>query len=735
MDKKQEAFLLELLNDFKVEALEHHQAIVNGLIELEKNPPSDNYKQLVETTFREVHSLKGAARAVNQSEIGRFCQSIEGVFHSLKQESGQLAPEHFDALYLSADLLGAMLKEIDLQNKTVSASAFAQCMKRLDTMMLGKSLVPPMEIPKPPPFIPGQLSREALESQQPVHAELTELKAEAPEPVTGQKTGASGKDSSKDTVRITTAKLQTLLREAEEFISVKTSLGYYIREIEKKQNKEFYPLIREMDQFNHSLSRMVDDLLIDIKKTLLNPFSTLLDVVPRIVRDLGKEYKKEINLTIRGGDIEIDRRILEELKDPLIHLIRNCIDHGLETPQVRKNAGKDPNGLLDISVKHDSGSMVVITVRDDGAGIDREKLLHASIRNGLVTQEASGRMSDNEVLGLIFRSGVSTSPFITDISGRGLGMAIVADKISDLGGDVTVSSTPGKGTSFVITLPVTISNFRGILVQIEDQSFIVPTISVERAIRITKKEIRSVESRNIIFLQGESVPLVRLGDVLAIPSRGQRTKEDKPFPVLILNHAKKRVAFMVDQVNGEQEGMVKDMGPQLIHIRNITGVTILGGGQVIPILNVPELIESSAGLSYSEEASLVAEEPEIASEQQKYILIAEDSITLRSLLRNILESSGYKVRTAVDGLEAFQFLQNETFDLVVSDVEMPRLNGFDLTLRIRGDKILSETPVILVTALDSPVDRQRGMECGANAYIVKGSFEQSNLLETIQRLI
>lgn len=735
MDKKQEAFLLELLNDFKVEALEHHQAIINGLIELEKNPSSAESKQNIETTFREVHSLKGAARAVNQIEIGRFCQSIEGIFHALKQGSAQLTPEHFDALYLSVDLLGVMLKEIDLQKKSVSASALAQCMKRLDTMMLGKPLETPMEIPKPPPFIPGGDSRDKPASRQPLSKEQTEQQTPAEDPATGQKSVLTGKDSSRDTVRITTSKLQTLLREAEEFISVKTSFRYYIREIEKKQNKEFDPIIREMDQFHHALSRMVDDLLIDIKKTLLNPFSSLLDVVPRIVRDLGKEYNKEINLTIRGGDIEIDRRILEELKDPLIHLIRNCIDHGLETPQARKNAGKDPNGLLDISVKLDSGSLVVITIRDDGAGIDREKVLQAAIKNGQITQEASGRLADNEILGLIFRSGISTSPFITDISGRGLGMAIVADKVADLGGDVTVSSTPGKGTSFVITLPVTLSNFRGILLQIEDQPFIVPTISVERAIRITKKEIHTVESRNIILVQGESVPLVRLGDVLAIPSRGQRKKEDIPLPVLILNHAKKRVAFIVDQVNGEQEGMVKGMGPQLIHVRNITGVTILGGGQVIPILNVPELIDSSAGLSFGQGADFDSEQPEIISEHQKYILVAEDSITLRSLLRNILESSGYKVRTAVDGLEAFQFLQNETFDLVVSDVEMPRLNGFDLTIRVRGDKTLAETPVILVTALDSPVDRQRGMECGANAYIVKGSFEQSNLLETIQRLI
>ena len=314
-------------------------------------------------------------------------------------------------------------------------------------------------------------------------------------------------------------------------------------------------------------------------------------------------------------------------------------------------------------------------------------------------------------------------------------MAIVAEKISGLGGEVSVTSNPGRGTTFVIALPITISNFRGILVQVSDHSFIVPTISVERAIRLTKEDIHTVESRSIILLDGESVPLLRLSDVLGIVTHITRKKEETPQPVMILQHARKRLALMVDQVNGEQEGMVKDMGPQLIHVRNITGVTILGGGQVIPILNVPELFESSTGVSFTDEVVSDSAQQELLDRHQKYLLVAEDSITLRSLLRNILESSGYKVRTAVDGLEAFQFLQNESFDLVVSDVEMPRLNGFDLTLRIRGDKVLSEIPVILVTALESPAERQRGMECGANAYIVKGSFEQSNLLETIQRLI
>lgn len=759
MDKKQEAFLQELLNDFKIEATEHHQAIINGLIELEKNPSSPAGKQLIETIFREIHSLKGASRAVNQLEIGRLCQSVENVFHKAKEGNLILASAHFDILYQSVEIMNVMLTEIEAKEKSISANSLSQTMKRLDMVVLDQIIQKPA--PSAPPAIPdlspGQMTQEVFEK--PLTAGPSEnFSASVPEKVAEplplpdlpkasseetlpERVANSSplpdlpKTSSKDTVRISTSKLGTLLREAEEFISVKATLAYYIREIKKHQNRELSAITREMVQFHHSLSRMIDDLLLDIKTTLLYPFSTLLDIVPKIVRDLGKEYEKEINLTIRGGEIEIDRRILEEIKDPLIHLIRNCIDHGLETPEIRKKSGKKPSGELEVTITQDSGRSVVLSIRDDGAGIDREKVIQSAVKSGTITRESADRMTDTEVFSLILKSGVSTSQFITDISGRGLGMAIVAEKVSKLGGSMTISSIPSQGTTFTILLPVTISNFRGVLVQVNDQFFILPTVAVERAVRIHKHEINHVESKQVIVINNESIALVRLGDVLGIQQGNATKAEGIPVPVLIVNWGEKRVAFSVDKVFGEQEGMVKSMGPQLIHVRNIAGVTILGDGQVIPILNISELMDSAVRVETSLWAGETAADDETAVQHQHYILVAEDSITLRSLLKNILESAGYRVKTAVDGMEAFLFLKNEVFDLVVSDVEMPRLNGFDLTVRIRGDKSLAEIPVILVTALDSPDDRQRGMESGANAYIVKGSFEQSNLIEIIHRLI
>ncbi|MEI6433381.1 MAG: response regulator [Bacteroidota bacterium] len=739
MDKKQEAFLQELLADFKVEASEHHQSIINGLLELEKVPPAAVSQQLIETTFREIHSLKGAARAVNLIEIERLCQSMENVFHAVKQGSLELASLVFDAIYKAVDTLNVLLAEIDKPEKSVSANTLSQLMKRLDSVQRSNTGLPKITFAPPPPLSaePTVVRQELVVSPPTIKEEISVIENKKNDsPVVSLETPASvDVQRAKDTVRISTAKLGKLLLEAEEFISLKSTLSHYIKELNKRNHRDQITLVRDLKRFNRSMSRMIDDLLLDIKTTLLYPFSTLLEIVPKIVRDLGKEFGKEIAVVIQGGEIEIDRRILEELKDPIIHLIRNCIDHGIETKSVRQLCGKNPAGTLSISIRQESGNQIELTIRDDGAGIDREKLIHAAIKMGVITGDSINKMSDHETYGLIFKSGISTSPFITDISGRGLGMAIVADKVSKLGGNIAIDSVQGKGAAFTITLPVTLATFRGILVRASSQMFVIPTSAVDRALRVPKREIRTVESKQYITLNGETIAMVHLGDVLGIAARKIKQDEIISLPMIILSLAQKRIAFIVDEVFGEQEGTVKTLGPQLVHVRNISGAIVLGNGSVIPIVNIQEIMESASRTSGAVLLSDSVLGDENADRRQKTILVAEDSITLRSLLRNIIESVGYKVKTAVDGMEAFQFLSEESFDLVVSDVEMPRMTGFDLTARIRGDKHFTELPVILVTALDSHEDRQRGMESGANAYIVKGSFEQSNLIETIKRLI
>ena len=343
-------------------------------------------------------------------------------------------------------------------------------------------------------------------------------------------------------------------------------------------------------------------------------------------------------------------------------------------------------------------------------------------------------MGEQEALALMFRPDVSTSPVITEISGRGLGLPIVKEKVEKLGGRVVVETRPSLGTTFRLLLPLTLATFRGILVESAGQLFVVPTANVERIVRIKNADVKTVENRQAIRLNDRAVSLVRLDEVLELRVSAGAPDPQAYFPATVLAVGEQRIAFQVDAVLNEQEVLVKSLGKPLSRVRNIAGATVLGSGKAVPILNAADLIKSATRL-----APKLAGPAEAAAADRKAeagsILIVEDSITARMLVKSILESAGHRVKTAVDGLDGLTMLRTEDFDLVVSDVEMPRMNGFDMTARIRADKRLANLPVVLVTALASREDRERGVDVGANAYIVKSSFDQSNLLDVVRRLI
>jgi len=492
------------------------------------------------------------------------------------------------------------------------------------------------------------------------------------------------------------------------------------------------PLSKIADNNSRQLGSMVDHILEDMKKVLMLPFSTLLKILPKVVRDLSRDQGKEVELVVRGSTTEVDRRILEELKDPFIHLLRNCIDHGIEKPEVRTKSHKPACGMITISISQMSGSMVEILIVDDGGGINAEKVKNVAVKRGLITESESKKLTEQEKLALIFQSDISTSPIITDISGRGLGLAIVREKVENLGGKITLDTTVGVGTTFRIVLPVTLATFRGILIRVCDHLFVLPTSHVERVLRIKSEEIKSVENKDTVSIDGRAVSFVRMEDVLELERKTALKVEEEFTQLIVLNAAKKRIAFSVDEIINEQEVLVKGFGDQLARVRNIAGSTIFGSGKVVPILNVTDVMKTAV------KAATLAIRRETQKEEtvlKKNILIAEDSITSRTLLKNILESAGYKVKTTVDGMDAFNALGAEEFDLVVSDVEMPRMSGFDLVSKIRSTEKIADLPVVLVTGLESKEHRERGIDVGANAYIVKRSFDQSNLLEVIKKLI
>jgi len=585
-----------------------------------------------------------------------------------------------------------------------------------------------------------------------------------------------------DTVRISTAKLDSLLLKAEELVTLKQILNQHLNQLQKTSNSienwkknsgkskkelrkiklqlnnsslldRFFQLydinhdqIMETDrrinelsasveQSNRLLGGMVDDLLEEMKRTSLLPFSTLFSILPRMVREISRDLGKDVDLELSGSDIEIDKRILEGLKDPLIHLIRNAIDHGIEMPDTRKMGQKSPWGKIRLSVFQIESNKVEIILSDDGKGIDVNAIREKAIKTELISDSQAAELTDDETISLILQSGISTSPLITEISGRGLGMAIVQEHIENLGGLFFISTDPGYGTTFRIKLPVSLATFRGVIVSASGQDYILPVAHIKRTVRIEPGEIKTVENKSIISLNEQAISLVSLSEILGLPLQTlpDITAKKYTMPVVIFGSGEKSIACIVDKITNEQDVLVKSLGKQLKRVHNISGATILGNGQVVPILNVNDLISTSSGKSIS--LALGKKIHMKKKEAQKSLLIVEDSFTSRTLLKNILEASGYLVATAIDGEDGYDQAKQGNYNAIISDVEMPKMNGFELTQKIREDDKLSEKPIILVTSLDSREDREKGIDVGADAYIVKSNFDQSNLLEVLERLV
>lgn len=793
MPSADEEFLAKLNAAFAIEAAEHVQALSSGLIELE-SPGAEGKREKIETIFREAHSLKGAARSVSRPDIESVCQAMESVFSSWKKGAPPGPRAVFDVLGRAVDFLDRALAAAaaaDPAQMQGEAAAMVQQLRGIG----GRAAQPSAAAAGAPP---PQSRAESREPQRifSENAPPTATPPPAPAPAPAAEdahTFSSGKTAAMpETVRIATAKMDALLLQAEEMLAAKTTAAERaaelraitamtaawqrewrlaeadlraLRTVEQADGGRKNTAGRVMDflEWNHScfhsleqrlaalakdmeadrraLGLMVDGLLADAKQLVLLPFSTVLDAFPRQVRDLAREQGKEVELVLRGREVEIDKRILEEIKDPLIHLVRNAIDHGIEAPQARAAAGKPARARLTIAVSQLDARSVEITVRDDGAGIDAEQVKAAAVKSGALSAEEAARRSGPDALALIFLSGVSTSASVTRISGRGIGMAIVREKAEKVGGRVAAETQPGGGTTFRITLPVEVSTFRGLRVAAAGREFIVPLTDLERVVRIPRAEIRSVENRAAIEWHGSLLALARLDDILGIPRRA--ADADAPcVQALILRSGEKRIAFAIDDTAlDEHEILVKPLARPLVRVRNIAAAAVLGSGKTVLVLRVPDLFQSAATLGGAPLSAAPGARgtsgtpPQQPAPRTQTILVADDSVTSRMLLKNILESAGYSVRTAIDGAEALAALHAQPFDLVVSDVEMPRMDGFDLTARIRADKRLAALPVVLVTALESREHRERGIDVGANAYIVKSSFDQSNLLETVRRMI
>lgn len=737
-----EEMLQLLMASFREELAERLEGINAGLLAMEQGAEGTRREELLEELFRNVHSLKGAARAVSLQPIEELAHGMEDVFGAAKRGTVHLTAELFDLLYQGLDMIGAVMGSVD-SGRDIDVD-LSDYLVRLAAAWRGQ------------PIEPRQIEGLAV----PESAEL------AREPAQRWVT---------ETIRVPTARLDALMaqsgellvarlraiRQADRADEIHASVVQWQREWQRirgslnqlqdgngggmagwvafvEQNGAFLQeLGGRLGAFSHRLrdeaqrlALVVEELQDGVKRTRMLPLATLLPVLRRVVRDLAREKGVEAALELEGVETEMDKHVLEQLQDPLMHMLRNAIDHGIEPPARREVLGKPPRGRIQLRATR-QGNSILVEVKDDGRGIDVEAVREAAVKRGIVSAEAIAVMDRQESIGLIFAPDLSTSPIITEVSGRGVGLDVVRRNVEALQGQVEVWTEADVGTTFRLTLPLTLVSTRCLLLRVGQQVCAISLGAVGRLVGVERDQVGLIEGKQAITYEGRPLPLVRLADVLQMADDAG-WGEQPSRPAVILGAGGQRLAFLVDELLGEQEVVVKGLGPQLQRVPNVAGATVLGTGDVVLILNVADLLKS-AQRSPSIEPIVLREQVE--EERRRVILVVDDSITTRTLEKNILTTAGYEVRLAVDGQEGLARLMEGGCDLLVADIDMPRMDGFELTERVRADERYRDLPVILVTSLDTPADKARGIEVGADAYIVKGTFDQANLLETIQQLI
>ncbi len=730
-----DALAQRLMGTFLGELDEHVRALNRGLLALEKDPTGEDGTELFKTLFRTVHSLKGAARSVSVSLIEGACHRLEEVLGAARDGRLLLGPDVFQLLFAAADALGdagGRLRE----GRDLAGAALVALLPRLDALTTRAAARPPS------PALP------------------------LPAPAAGSAPlGSPGGDGS---VRVTAEKLDALLARSGELLVARRRVEgrgadlARLREFVARWQAEWRgaakPLARLLHQNGagsaHALGRTHDNLhrlekaleqleaglakdarmlgqaavpLEDeVRRVRMLPFAEACQGLERSVRDLARAGGKEVDLVVEGGAVELDRSVLDGLKAPLLHLVRNAVDHGLETAAERRAAGKPSRARVRVAAAL-RGARIEVVVDDDGRGLDP-----GAIREQARKKQLPEPRDDSDLARLVFLTGFSTSRVVTEVSGRGMGLDVVRDRVESLHGTIDLAFEAGRGVRFVLTVPLTLTTIRALLVTAAGQTFALAGTNVLTLLRVGRGDLPSVEGREVVSLGGTSVPVASLAETLGLPPRDLLRAEGKA-PVVIVAAGEKRMGFVVDDLLAEQEVVVKSLGPRLKRVRNVAGATILPTGRVALLLSAADLIRSARGRPPA--GRLPAALDEAAPAAKRRLLVVDDSVTTRSLVKSILEAAGYDVAVAADGAEAWQLLQERGAALLVADVDMPRMDGFALTEAVRGSKRFGDLPVILVTALESEADKARGIAVGADAYLPKSAFDQTQLLETIAQLL
>jgi len=748
---------------FRAEVEAHAATLEQGLVEVESAPTD---VRVLESLMRAAHSIKGAARIVGLARAVDLAHAMEDLLVAAQRGAVTLGSESVDALLQGTDVLRRLgaLAEGDADR------FFADHASAIDALLLDfgalRSGSPVARAPKPepaPPAVPS--SAPPPEPVVPPAAAATP--APPGPPAAAPPRASSPAEAGHASVRVDAESLTRMLSFAGESVVQARRLADQADQVGRLRGAlerldiEVERLLAEggqpagldliarhvqdardaldrraeaLDQAARHAADLAERMYRQVLRSRLRPFAEGAAAYPRMVRDLARELGRQVRFVTEGRDVPVDRDILERLDAPIQHMLRNALDHGLETPEERRAAGKEPAGSLLLAARHNAG-MLEIRIEDDGRGVDPEGVRAKIVERGLIAAHIAADLSESELLEFLFLPGFSTAKRVTQISGRGVGLDVVHSMVRDSGGVVRAERVPTGGLRFTLVLPITRSVIRVALVEVAGEPYAFPLTQIERLVAVPAERVRAVEDRQHVDYDGRVVGLVPATDALGIkaPPRGQ-----DPVRALILRSGDDLYGLVVDAFLGEQSLVVRPLDPRLGRVANVSALSLDADGRPLVIIDVPDLLRSVDRLLHEGRLRSIRATgfaSAIRARRVKRILVVDDSITVREVERKLLQNRGYDVDVCVDGADGWNAVRAGRYDLVVTDVDMPRMDGIELVRRIRSEPRLERLPVMIVSYKDREDDRLRGLEAGANAYLTKSSFQDETLVRQVVDLV
>lgn len=747
----------EIIDDFVTETGELLQMLDNDLIAMEKNPGDF---ELINKIFRAVHTIKGAAGFLGFDKIVTVVHNSESILNKCRQGELEVTPQINDTILKAADLLKILLgrirskddAQVDITPVIQELQDYLGDVKEKEPAGMedktGKAKKTQVDEVALETELPGETSKagQALVEEQKISSEqlneALEERVTSPKideaPVdenpasnvnlesTLKKQGASpAPGMAEHTIRVDIDRLDEVLTLVGELVLGRNRIMQISSELEKSYESDLW--VQSLTDAMSHMNMVTTDLQLAVMKTRMQPIKKIFNRFPKMVRDLAKSIKKEINLNIEGENTELDKSVIEEIADPLVHLIRNAVDHGMELPDEREAVGKPREGQLTLAAFYE-GNNIIIEVRDDGKGMDSEKIVNRALEKGMINASDAGRMGERDKINLIFMPGFSTTQEVSNISGRGVGMDVVRNNVVKLSGTIDIRTEIGVGTTISIRLPLTVAIIQTLMVSVGEETFALPLASVVETVRTSPENIQHVDRQEVINLRGEVLPLVRLKDIFNID--WMETTNSDPgenwLYVVVIAIAEKKVGIVVEKLMGQEEVVIKSLG-KYIDSKGIAGATILGNGKVTLIVDLGGLMEMI------EERTDTSGKKEHA-ENKKIILLVDDSAMSRKSQKKALEAAGYLVMEAENGKEALGSLKsNPDIAGVVTDIIMPEMDGLEMVRKIKSTPGFKSLPVIAISVAEEKAEMEKGLQAGVNDYHSKSDI--AGMVDSVRKLV